>query len=80
MSILQVNSRPVIAFDVTNRKHREYYAGFLLKRSWGDCPVCFCLEQGYGDVSSMIENKLTAYYLERELKKRIPTKAESWSV
>lgn len=78
MSLLKVRSRPYALFDASNIKHRTYYADFLINRSWKDCPVQFYIEEGFGDVSSMIENKLAAYYLKRELKKHIPDRSEHW--
>jgi hypothetical protein len=80
MSLLKVRSRPYALFDASDALHRRYYASFLINRSWKECPVQFHTEEGFGDVSSMIENKLTAYYLERELKKHIPTRSEHWYV
>ena len=79
MSLLDVRSRPWAVFDPKNPDHRNHYSQFLKKRSWRYCPVQFYLEQGYGDLTSMIENKLTAYYLGQEFRKKIPERSESWA-
>lgn len=79
MSILRVASRPVVPFDVADRSHREYYMIFLQRQTWRECPVQFYLEKGYGDLASMIENKLTAYYLAKEFKSEIPDRSDQWA-
>ena len=78
MTILNVAARPAICFDVTDKDHRRWFAKFLRNRSWGECPVQFYLEQGYSDVPSMIQDKLTAFYLGREFHDRVPTLDRSW--
>ena len=79
MSILNLQARPTITFDAADRGHREHYANFLRQRSWRTCPVQFYLEKGYGDLSAMIENKLTAYYLEQEIGVTIPLRSDQWA-
>lgn len=78
MSLITLSTRPLTRFDPTSKTHRQYYAQFLIKRNWGNCPVRFYLEPGYGDIVSMIENKLSWYYLSRETKKTLPERSESW--
>lgn len=78
MSILDLKSRPVISFNAADRNHRQHYMEFLRRRSWRECPVQFYLERGYGDLSAMIENKLTAYYLQKEFKHEVPERGEQW--
>lgn len=78
ITCLNVASRPVVYFDVQDKEHRRYFAQFLIDRSWGHCPVLFYLEQGYSDVPAMIQDKLTAWYLGKDFRKRIPTL--DWSV
>ena len=79
MSLLDVKGRPWAIFNPKNAEHRGHYAQFLKKRSWRSCPVQFYLEQGYGDLPAMIENKLSAYYLGQEFRKRVPERGESWA-
>ena len=78
MSLLDVRARPWVIFDPKNSDHRAYYAEFLKKSSWKNCPVRFHIEQGYGDITAMVENKLTAYYLGQEFRKKIPDRSKSW--
>lgn len=80
MSILNLSVRPTVTFDPANRQHRQLYVGFLHNRCWTDCPVQFYLERGYGDLVSMIENKLSTYYLQREFKDTIPDRSEQWAI
>ena len=79
MSLLDLKGRPTVYFDAANRDHRQHYMAFLQNRTWRDCPVQFYLERGYGDLSSMIENKLAVYYLQREFKDAVPERSEQWA-
>lgn len=79
MTLLDLKSRPTVNFDATNREHRHHYMQFLQKRSWRECPVQFYLERGYGDLSSMIENKLAVHYLSKEFKDTVPERSEQWA-
>jgi len=78
MSRLEYYSRPWVAFDVSNKEHRRYYAEFLKFDSWGHCPVRFIITDQYGmDLPTMIRNKLCEYYVTHEfqnekLEKRSP--------
>lgn len=80
MSLLDLKSRPTVYFDAVSREHRQYYMIFLQNRSWRDCPVQFYLERGYGDLSSMIENKLAVYYLQKEFRDIVPERSEQWAI
>ena len=79
MSLLDIGARPWVKFNVADSTHRRYYAEFLKDRSWKHCPVRFHVEQGYGDITAMVENKLTAYYLTQEFRRRVPERGESWA-
>ena len=78
MSLLDIGARPWARFNVKDPVHRRYYAEFLKNRSWKNCPVRFHVEQGYGDITAMVENKLTAHYLGQEFRKRIPDRSNAW--
>jgi hypothetical protein len=70
MSKLEFYSRPLVGFDPSNRKHREYFADFLKYRGWGHCPVRFiCPEDAGMDLPAMIKNQLMAYYMGKEFGK-----------
>jgi hypothetical protein len=67
MSRLEFYNRPLVAFDPYKKEHRKFYAEFLKKGGWGQCPVRFIVpEDSGGDLISMIKNSLIAYYIERE--------------
>lgn len=78
MSVLLINARPYVRFDVDKVEHRRYYADFMKNQCWKNSPVRFHLESGYGDVVSMIENKLAWYYLKLETKEDLPQRSEYW--
>jgi hypothetical protein len=67
MSRLEYYCRPLVAFDPSKKEHRNFYAEFLKKGGWGQCPVRFIVpEDCGGDLISMIKNSLIQYYIERE--------------
>jgi hypothetical protein len=58
-----------VAFDVSNKEHRRYYAEFLKFDSWGHCPVRFIITDEHGmDLPTMIKNKLCEYYVSQEFR------------
>lgn len=65
-SILHLYGRPTVVFDVNNKEHRRMAHQFLVERSWGGCPVRFCLPIGEDNVYSMIMRLLTQYYSAKE--------------
>ncbi len=67
MSKLEFLARPLVAFDPQNKDHRRYYAEFLEYGGWGRCPVRFiCPADSGSDLTLMIKNHLTQYYIDRE--------------
>jgi len=67
MSKLEYMARPLVAFDPNNKDHRRYYAEFLEYGGWGKCPVRFIVTEDHGlDLTLMIKNMLTQYYIDRE--------------
>lgn len=67
MSKLEFFARPLVAFDPHNKDHRRYYAEFLEYGGWGRCPVRFiCPTDSGSDLTLMIKNHLTEYYVDRE--------------
>jgi hypothetical protein len=67
MSKLEYLARPLVAFDAYNKDHRRYYAEFLEYGGWGRCPVRFiCPSDSGSDLTLMIKNHLTEYYIDRE--------------
>lgn len=67
MSKLAFLGRPWVAFDPSNKQHRQWYHEFTQHQGWGRCPVRFiCPDATGGDVIMMIRNQLVAYYTSRE--------------
>lgn len=63
---LVMSSRPWVAFDATNKQHRQWFAEFQEKHTWGKCPVRFIVTDDQGDLLTMIQRKLIAYYTNKE--------------
>jgi hypothetical protein len=73
MSRLEYFSRPLIAFDATNREHREHWYNFVKDNTWGTCPVRFIVPEAHGmNLPAMIESELMKYYVDREFQKPTP--------
>jgi hypothetical protein len=71
MSRLEFYNRPLVAFDPGKKEHRRYYADFLKRGGWGQCPVRFIVPEDSGsDLISMIKNSLISYYIENEFNVR----------
>lgn len=67
MSKLEFLARPLVAFDPNNKEHRRYYAEFVEYGGWGLCPVRFIVPEAQGmDLTVMIKNALTQFYVDRE--------------
>jgi hypothetical protein len=71
MSRLNFIGRPWIAFDASNRQHRQWYYEFVKHRTWGRCPVRFIVADDHGDLLTIIQQKLNQYYTEREFGSRL---------
>ena len=83
MSLLTLRARPIVAFDVYNADHREYFREFSKRTSWGNCPVRFMAEDLNVDLVTYISRKMLAYYITEEFKnenkRKIRTKSKSKS-
>lgn len=67
MSKLEYYSRPLVAFDATNKQHRTWYYEFVQNNTWGRCPVRFiCPAESGGDLIKMIQRQLIDYYVKKE--------------
>lgn len=66
MSRLAYSGRPWAVFDASNKQHRQFYAEFVKSGSWGRCPVRFIVDDDIGDIITMIQRKLIAYYTRKE--------------
>lgn len=66
MSKLALHGRPYVVFDPSNKDHRREYHKFVKTGMWGHCPYRFVITDDQGDVVTMIQRKLIAYYVSRE--------------
>lgn len=67
MSKLEYYSRPLVAFDPSNKEHRTFYYKFVETRSWGHCPVRFIVPDATGmDLIRLIQIELLNYYVAKE--------------
>jgi hypothetical protein len=67
-SKLDLFVRPVVLFDATNKKHREFFSNYLSTGSWGNCPYRFVVQDDYGNLIGHIQRELLEYYMGREFK------------
>ena len=74
MSRLAFLGRPWVAFDPSNKDHRQWYYEFTVHNGWGNCPVRFICPDttGGGDLIMLIRNELVKYYNSREFQKPMP--------
>lgn len=68
MSRLSYFGRPWVIFDAANKDHRRWFAEFQRKGTWGRCPVRFIIADDYGDLITMIQQRLIQYYVNKEFK------------
>jgi len=66
MSKLSFIGRPWVVFDPTLKPHRQWFAEFQARQSWGHCPVRFIVDDNTGDLLTMIQRKLIDYYTNKE--------------
>ena len=68
MSRLELFGRPFVAFDPANPEHRRYYHDFVLNGTWGRCPVRFLCPDDHGDLVTVMQRALVAWYTKDEFK------------
>ncbi len=66
MSKLSYFGRPWVVFDARKKEHREWFAQFQVRRSWGNCPVRFILNEGSGNLITQIQHELVDFYAQEE--------------
>jgi hypothetical protein len=66
VSKLQLHGRPFVVFDPSNKDHRRWFAMFQRESSWGHCPVRFVIDDDNGDLITMIQRRLIAFYVDKE--------------
>jgi hypothetical protein len=70
MSRLQLHGRPFVVFNAKNKQHREWFAEFNSSAKWGSCPVRFVVNDDHGDLITMIQRELIAFYVSKEFGKK----------
>ena len=68
MSRLEYYQRPLVAFDVEDADHRAYFHEYLIRRTWGRCPVRFICpdEHGPEGLVGIVQRQLVEYYARQE--------------
>lgn len=68
MSRLEYYQRPLVAFDVEDADHRAYFHEYLIRRTWGRCPVRFICpdEHGPEGLVGIVTRQLVDYYTRKE--------------
>jgi hypothetical protein len=75
VSRLEFYSRPLVAFDPTNKDHRRWFDEFRKYGGWGKCPVRFlCPSETGSDLVKMITRELVDYYIQKEFVAKKPQK------
>lgn len=68
MSQLELNGRAWTVFDPANQQHRAWYYDFVKSGTWGRCPVRFVVPEDHGNLVTMIQRNLVAYYVTQEFR------------
>lgn len=66
--MLELRNRPWTVFDPANKDHRHWYYDFIKYDTWGRCPVRFVVPEDHGNLVTMIQRNLVAYYVTKEFK------------
>jgi hypothetical protein len=68
MSQLELHGRPWTVFDPADQQHRAWYYNFVKTGAWGRCPVRFVMPEDHGNLITMIQRNLVAYYVTQEFR------------
>ena len=66
MSQRELHGRAWTVFDPSNQQHRSWYHDFVKTGAWGRCPVRFVVPEDHGNLVTMIQRNLVAYYVTQE--------------
>jgi hypothetical protein len=66
MSLLIFNSRPYAVFNPKDKRHRKWFTDFQKNKTWAKCPVRFIVPDDQGDLVTLCQRRLIAYYTARE--------------
>lgn len=78
MSKLAFHGRQFVAFDADNQEHRRWFAEFQRTGTWGRCPVRFICPDEHGDLVTLIQRKLIAYYIDQEFDVNMSDRAREY--
>jgi len=67
--ILELSRRSFVAFDPSSKDHRKWFADFQRNKTWAKCPVRFVIPDDQGDLVSLIQQRLVAFYVSKEFGK-----------
>lgn len=68
MSQLELHGRAWTVFDPADQQHRAWYYDFVKSGTWGRCPVRFVVPEDHGNLVTMIQRNLVAYYVTQEFR------------
>lgn len=66
MSKVQLQNRPIVAFDPTKKQHRKIFYEAMKYRTWGRSPIRFWLEEDNYNLIDQIQKKMAKYYMTKE--------------
>lgn len=66
MSKVQLQNRPIVAFDPTKKLHRKIFYDMMKYRTWGRSPIRFWLEEDNYNLIDQLQRKMARYYMEKE--------------
>jgi len=66
MSKVNLQNRPIVAFDPSIKEHRKIFFDAMKYRTWGRSPIRFWLEEDNYNLIDQIQKKLARYYMARE--------------
>ena len=66
MSRLEFYSRPLVAFDPTNKEHRAIFYKFSVTHGWAHSPYRFIVPDDHGDLITLMQRGLIDYYVKKE--------------
>ena len=66
MSKVNLQNRPIVAFDPSVKEHRKIFFDAMKYRTWGRSPIRFWLEEDNYNLIDQIQKKLARYYMARE--------------
>lgn len=78
MSKLSYFGRQFVAFDAQDQQHRQWFAEFQRTGTWGRCPVRFICPDDQGDLVTLIQRKLIAFYIDQEFDIKMSCQTEQY--